>query len=164
MKALFGNSSQNNEEDWISISDLMAGLMVIFLFIAITYIRPVLQSQEKIKDIVVAWNNSEIEIYRALEKEFKHDLARWNAELDRETLTIRFQAPDILFDQAQTALKPGFEAIIADFFPRYIDVLFKFRDFNIGEFIIELECPPELLHRKNHFIMVLEDSLYHIKQ
>lgn len=129
MKALFGNKSQNSEEDWLSISDLMAGLMVIFLFIAITYIRPVLQSQDKIKDIVVAWNNSEIEIYRALEKEFKHDLAKWNAELDRETLTIRFKAPDILFDQAQTALKPAFEAILADFFPRYIDVLSKFNDF-----------------------------------
>jgi outer membrane protein OmpA-like peptidoglycan-associated protein len=136
MKQLFGQSSKSTEDDWISISDLMAGLMVIFLFIAITYIRPIVQTQSKIKEIVVAWNNSEIDIYEALRDEFKDDLARWNAELDRETLTIRFKAPDILFDQAQAALKPGFEAILADFFPRYVDVLFRFES-SIDEVRIE---------------------------
>jgi len=114
----------------------MAGLMVIFLFIAITYIRPIVEIQSKIKEIVVAWNNSEIEIYGKLRKEFKGDLQRWNAELDKETLAVRFKSPDILFDQAEDSLKPRFENILNDFFPRYIDVLYQFKD-SIEEVRIE---------------------------
>ena len=37
MQQIFGNSSQSQENEWISFSDLMAVLMVMFLFIAIIY-------------------------------------------------------------------------------------------------------------------------------
>jgi outer membrane protein OmpA-like peptidoglycan-associated protein len=136
MRHIFGDTRREEDGHWISISDLMAGLMVIFLFIAITYIRPIVETQSKIKDIVVAWNNSEIEIYEALWREFKDDLKRWNADLDKETLTVRFKSPDILFDQAEDSLKPRFENILNDFFPRYINVLYQFKD-SIEEVRIE---------------------------
>lgn len=127
MKEIFGQDSDTSDEHWISVSDLMAGLMVIFLFIAITYIRPIVETQNKIRDIVVAWKSSEKDIYDALKREFKNDLPKWNAVLDEKTLTIRFQAPDVLFDQALSTLKPKFKLIIADFFPRYIRILFRYK-------------------------------------
>ena len=40
-------SESDNDESWLSVSDLMAGLMVIFLFIAITYIRPLAETKQK---------------------------------------------------------------------------------------------------------------------
>ncbi len=44
---LFGAREQETEEHWVSISDVMAGLMVIFLFIAISYmLNERLKSQE----------------------------------------------------------------------------------------------------------------------
>ena len=106
----------------------MAGLMVIFLFIAITYIRPVVETQNRIRDIVVAWKDSEVEIYKELQREFKEDLPRWHAELDRETLSIRFRAPDVLFDAGTANLQPEFRSILDDFFPRYLKVLHEFQD------------------------------------
>lgn len=128
LKAIFGAKTWSEEEHWISVSDLMAGLMVIFLFIAITYIRPIVEMQNKIREIVVAWNVSEVEIYQALENEFRDDLPKWRAELDRPTLTIRFKAPDVLFDSAAATLKPEFQQILADFFPRYLQVLNRFKE------------------------------------
>lgn len=124
---VFGVKSENEEEHWISVSDLMAGLMVIFLFIAITYIRPIVETQNKIREIVITWNASEVDIHKALESEFKDDFSKWNAELDRKTLSIRFKSPDILFDPSTAELKPDFREILVDFFPRYIDVLYRFR-------------------------------------
>ena len=79
VEKLFGRSALSEDEHWLSVSDLMAGLMVIFLFIAITYIRPIAEIQS-IRNIVVAWKDSEVEIYKALEKEFKDDLPRWRAD------------------------------------------------------------------------------------
>lgn len=125
---LFGHRSSSDDEHWMSISDLMAGLMVIFLFIAITYIRPIVEIQAKIRNIVVAWKDSEVEIYAALNKEFKDDLPRWRAELDQNTLSIRFKAPDVLFASATATLKPEFKRILDDFFPRYLNVLHQFKD------------------------------------
>ena len=128
LENLFGRRPSSDEEHWMSVSDLMAGLMVIFLFIAITYIRPIVEIQSKIRDIVVAWKDSEVEIYASLEKEFRDDLPRWNAELDRPTLSLRFKAPDVLFGSATATLKPEFKRILDDFFPRYLNVLYQFKN------------------------------------
>ncbi len=127
MEKLFGRRSSSDDEHWMSVSDLMAGLMVIFLFIAITYIRPIVEIQAKIRNIVVAWKDSEVEIYAALNEEFEADLFRWRAELDQNTLSIRFKAPDVLFASATATLKPEFKRILDDFFPRYLDVLYQFK-------------------------------------
>jgi len=126
MKKIFGPGQLSEDEHWLSVSDLMAGLMLLFLFIAITYIRPIVDTQEKIREIVVAWKDSEVDIYKALDEEFQDDLPRWNAELDQKTLSIRFKAPDVLFDTAAASLKPEFKAILQEFFPRYLHVLHRF--------------------------------------
>lgn len=115
------------EDNWISVSDLTAGLMVIFLFVAITYIRPIVETQNKIRTIVVTWNASEKAIHEALQKEFSKDLKKWNAALDGKTLTIRFKSPEVLFDAATSELKPEFKDILGEFFPRYLDILYRFR-------------------------------------
>lgn len=134
---LFGSSAtESSDGQWISISDLMAGLMVIFLFIAISYIRPIVETQDRIRSIVVAWNESEVRIHDALLEEFTDDLPRWNAELNKETLSIRFKAPNILFEIDRAELKPDFRKILNEFFPRYIDVLHQF-DEAIAEIRIE---------------------------
>ena len=123
----FLSSGHCEEEHWISVSDLMAGLMIIFLFIAITYIRPIQTKNDHVREIAVAFNEAENALYEALKKEFKNDLPEWGAELDRQTLSVRFRAPEVLFDAAQVSLKEKFKAILADFFPRYAAVLWEFR-------------------------------------
>ncbi len=74
MRKLFGQSTRDEDSEWISVADLMAGLMVIFLFLAIVYIRPLAEERVRIKDIAVTWQESEVSIYEALEEEFRDDL------------------------------------------------------------------------------------------
>ena len=152
MRRLFGQSAGEQDGEWISVSDLMAGLMVIFLFIAIALLRPLAEERdraieekkelaairESIREIAVTWSESEVRIYEALNEEFKNDLKRWNAEIERETLVIRFkfQAPEVLFDQAEHDIKPRFRAILSEFFPRYVKVLRQFQH-SIEELRIE---------------------------
>ena len=125
---IFGSRTSADDEHWISVSDLMAGLMVIFLFIAITYIRDIRIERDQIRQIAVAFDETKSRLYEALEEEFRDDLPRWNAELDRQTLSLRFQEPEILFDSQSTNLKDKFRLILADFFPRYLRVLRSFED------------------------------------
>ena len=41
-------TQKSEEESWMSISDLMAGLMIVFLFIAIAYIKGIGQEQSNL--------------------------------------------------------------------------------------------------------------------
>ena len=114
---------QDTEEHWISISDMMAGLMVIFLFIAISYMLHVKEETDKIKAIAVAYIQMQLDLYDDLDAEFKEDLKRWNADLDDKTLTIRFKEPDVLFKPGSMDVRLKFEKILDNFFPRYIKIL-----------------------------------------
>ena len=117
------NRDRDTEEHWISISDMMAGLMVIFLFIAISYMLYVRAEKEKIEKIAITYEKLQSDLYADLENEFAKDLRQWNAVLDRQTLSVRFKEPDVLFEQGQSEVRTAFKNILRDFFPRYIRIL-----------------------------------------
>lgn len=121
-----------------SISDLMSGLMMVFLLIAISYMLNVSQSQQRIKQIAVTYEQVQAELYTELLKEFSKDLPKWKATINKEDLSIKFYEPEILFAVGESTLTPKFKEILDDFFPRYLKILSsdKFRD-NIDEIRIE---------------------------
>ena len=136
---------QDTEEHWISISDMMAGLMVIFLFIAISYMLHIRADKEKIEQIAVTYEKLQSDLYNDLEKEFRNDLDEWNAVLNKQTLSIRFKEPEVLFPKGKAEVRPLFRKILDEFFPRYIKILtetktddgmYKYKD-DIAEIRIE---------------------------
>lgn len=131
-------SKAESGDHWVSISDLMSGLMVIFLFIAISYMKEVTADRDKIMEIAVTWKETQLRLYQALKKEFDVDLRKWRATLDQETLSIRFHNPELLFSEGKSEIKAGFKQILSDFFPRYVRIiqLKAFRE-NIAEVRIE---------------------------
>jgi len=114
---------REREEYWVSISDMMAGLMMIFLFISVVYMLHIKTDKDKIEKIAVTYEKMQEELYRDLDREFHEDLFKWNALLDRTTLSIRFKEPEVLFESASVEVRPKFKAILDDFFPRYVRIL-----------------------------------------
>ena len=133
-----GLDLQNVEagEHWISISDLMAGLMMVFLFISISLMRSAFMERDKIQEVAVAYEQNQVALYRALLDEFEDDLEKWGAKIDRTTLSVEFLSPEVLFDRGKINLKLRFKHILSDFFPRYLGILKNFRD-SIQEIRIE---------------------------
>ena len=123
-------------EHWISVSDLMAGLMMVFLFVSIALMRDAVVEKKKIEEIAVSYQKNQEALYKALMKEFDSDLKKWQATIDKSSLSFEFHSPDVLFDTGQIGLKPQFENILADFFPRYMNVLWQFKS-SIREVRIE---------------------------
>lgn len=128
--------TEDDGEHWLSVSDMMSGLMVIFLFIAITYMMQVSEDRNQLVEIAVTYEKTKTAIYDQLQVEFKDDLKKWNAEIDKETLAFRFQEPDILFSVGDAEVKDKFKVILEDFFPRYIKVLKQYQP-DIEEIRIE---------------------------
>lgn len=114
-------TDDNNQ--WISTSDLMSGLMMIFLLITISYMIIINREKEKIKDIAVTYNRLQDELFQDLEYEFKDDLKDWNAEIDRQSLSVKFRSPEVLFNLGSSMLQPRYKEVLNDFFPRFVRIL-----------------------------------------
>lgn len=140
MKEILGSRKRkiNHEssEHWVSVSDLMSGLMMVFLFISIALMRHALIERDKIKEVAVAYQNNQVALYEALITEFQADLKRWNAAIDKDTLSFEFKSPDILFGLGSSEMSPQFKNVLSDFFPRYMGVLDQFKN-SINEVRIE---------------------------
>jgi outer membrane protein OmpA-like peptidoglycan-associated protein len=115
-------SHSTDEEQWISLSDLMTGLMMIFMLIAIAFMMKVEVQQFKTKQVAVLYDQVRLELYSELMQEFSKDLPVWHAELTQD-LVFRFKDPEILFNTGKDDLKPKFQDILHNFFPRYMRII-----------------------------------------
>jgi outer membrane protein OmpA-like peptidoglycan-associated protein len=128
LKTLF-QQQDDQDDQWISIADMMAGLMIIFLFIAIVNLKDQI---DKLRSFEILQDR----IYNELYDEFEDDLKKWVAEIDKETLTISFREPKIQFSTGSSEVKSEFKNILNNFYPRYLNVLWDFRE-DIEELRIE---------------------------
>lgn len=103
---------------WMSVSDLMTGLMVIFLFIAIAYIYRVQQNQTVLTDYVDTKNK----LHDKLISEFAEDTLKWQMAIGKD-LSMKFNNPTVLFAQGSWMLTPQFKEILDEFLPRYFHIL-----------------------------------------
>lgn len=106
------------ENVWLSVSDLMTGLMVIFLFIAIAYISRVQQNQSVLTDYVETKN----QLHDKLVKEFEGDTLKWQMAIGKD-LSMKFKEPTVLFASGSYELTPRFKEILDEFLPRYFNIL-----------------------------------------
>ncbi|MDE0086884.1 MAG: OmpA family protein, partial [Candidatus Poribacteria bacterium] len=127
---------QETEEHWVSISDVMAGLMVIFLFIAISYMvnannktDRIRAMRDNIEQLLHAYTNLQADLSEELQTEFEGTPTKkqqfqmkWQGHLDMATLSIRFKKP---FMQGDATVPNAFKNVLRDFFPRYIAILTK---------------------------------------
>ena len=111
-----------HEEHWVAVSDLMGGLMMVFLLIAVVYLVQLEIESQKIKDVAILYDRLRTQLYEDLQEEFRDDLPLWGAELDKD-LSLRFFNTEVLFAHGDDKIKPAFRHILDDFFPRYVRII-----------------------------------------
>lgn len=99
MQQIFGNATQTQENEWISFSDLMAVLMVMFLFIAIIYFN-----QAKINTEAVKSENQKL-----LEQEELLKLELETIELRTLNARQKLQEFQIIIDKAEQTVRDAEE-------------------------------------------------------
>ena len=114
----------------LSLGDLMAGLLLIFVlllsFVMLNLTEEVSridEINEKLLEIFTEYVKKRENLYKDLKTEFEKDLPKWNAVLDREKLSVRFREPKVLFAQGKAEVQFAFKEILDNFFPRYIKIL-----------------------------------------
>lgn len=130
-------SGSKKESHWIPLADLMTVLMVIFLFMSISYMALVEKRQNEQNQLFKDYEESKIALYNELNQAFKKDFEKWDLKLDND-LSIKFTNPQVLFGIGSSDITPHFKAILKDFLPKYLSVVLqdKYKD-KIAEIRIE---------------------------
>jgi outer membrane protein OmpA-like peptidoglycan-associated protein len=116
------STKTSSEEHWIPLSDLMTGLMMIFMLISVITVAQMEASRNAMRQVAQHYIASRQSLHDELAREFAPDLTQWRATLAPD-LSIRFDQPDVLFATGQANLRDDFKRVLADFFPRYIRIL-----------------------------------------
>lgn len=103
---------------WMSVSDLMTGLMIIFLFISISYISKVQENAINLKDYIDVKNN----LHDKLVDKFEGDAAKWSMTIGGD-LSMKFKKSEVQFATGSWELTPEFKDILNEFLPKYFDIL-----------------------------------------
>ena len=117
---------EETDNIWAPISDLMAGLMMVFILISISYMV-------KSRSDAVAFTNTQEKLVEKLKQEFDSDFKRWNAKLIDSTLSIRFLSNEktidgfnkILFERGEYKISPWFKSILNEFFPKFLEIIYS---------------------------------------
>ena len=132
----FYRQGQESEGHWVSISDVMTVLMVIFLFVAISYMfnihqktSKIIEHEETIQTLLSDYENLKDKLAKELQFEFQGDPdkqkqfeSNWEGYLNMDTLTIGFKHP---FKIGSRIVPEDFKNLLTDFFPRYIAILIQ---------------------------------------
>ena len=147
----FLRTEADDSEHWAPVADLMAALMLIFMFIAVIFIRTIVEV-EKTHDEECT------KIYQVLKAQFGDDFNKWDVEL-LEDLTVRFHNPEVLFKAGDADIRPRFQDILANFFPRYMNVVRakEFED-DIREIRIEGHTSSEFGGRADAYFLNMDLS------
>lgn len=129
-------TKREDNSHFISLSDMMTALMMIFLFISVAIIHNTQKQTVVVREIVETYSDQQTNMYRDFRKEFEKDLSKWKAEINPDDLSIVFTSPEVLFDTGKDSLKPKFQEMLSDFFPRYIKIIQRHKD-HIQEVRIE---------------------------
>jgi outer membrane protein OmpA-like peptidoglycan-associated protein len=109
----------NSQSHWIPLADLMTGLMMIFMLLAVAFM---LRIEQTTTMVVEEFQNAKADLLAQIKSEFKKELPAWNAEVLGD-LTIRFNDPAVLFDTGSSELRGPFKALLDVFFPRYVALI-----------------------------------------
>lgn len=110
---------ENEISYWLSYSDLMAALLIIFILVLAYNILQFKVSQEELEAIQVKIKELDQtnKVIDKLKKEFGEEI-----EINEDTGDIIVKS-DILFDFDEYKLKPKGQSFLNDFVPRYLEVL-----------------------------------------
>lgn len=107
----------------LSIGDLMAALLLIFILLVGATLLLIKNDEERTVELISEYEALQDSLYQDLRTEFEDDLPRWSAVIERKTLSVRFTEPEVLFEKGEATVRPRFKKILDDFFPRYIRIL-----------------------------------------
>lgn len=129
---------------WISTADLLSGLLVIFLFVAVLMTESAEQNKTRaekvemaLKEVTAASNNASLTLQKNIEGQFTSDELKTYHLSSGEIGHAYFKDGDINFRAGSSEITPAFKKVLDNFLPKYIRAIAKCDQRYIKEIRIE---------------------------
>ena len=131
--------TKNREEGagyWISFSDLMSGVLIVFILLFIYKLFDYQESMAQKEQMIQELSSTRLQIISMLKEEFEKE--NIDIAIDPKTGAIRL-SESILFDFGKSELKGEGKAFLEKFIPIYLSILLEEEDIrsHISQIIIE---------------------------
>lgn len=103
---------------WMSVSDLMTGLMIIFMFITVAYIKRVQSNQSILNQYI----ENKTTLHDKMAAEFRPESDKGQITITGD-LSMRFENAETLFPSGDFHLTSEYKNILSDILPRYLNIL-----------------------------------------
>ena len=144
---MFSNKSDNN--NWLSLADMMTALMVIFMFIAINYIMQVIEHTFVRDDI---YTKLELELKEEIESEYIHlakdGTVRFNIDKGKKLFDTGSATPTWTFKKMLSEILPKYWAVLKSD-STYFDYIKEIRIEGHSDIIGYNDVTPEQNYLKN---------------
>lgn len=130
----FPQAKAEEDTPWVSVSDLMSGLMLVFLCIAVLFMREVKEDRDRYADVAEQYAKVRLDIEDELKREFPKNNAH-GAQLVEGELIIRFLDDDAGYRSGKSEVPEKFKRKLGPFMTALIDIL---EDRRFKEHIVEL--------------------------
>lgn len=118
----------------LSIGDLMAGVMFIFVLLLASTMLEIQEKAEADAEIASRYNGIKVNLHHELDEQFKNELDKWNASIDPTELAVRFTTNETseaqesnikvsYFRTDKTEPSQEFLRILDDFFPAFLNIV-----------------------------------------
>ncbi len=112
----------NTESHWISLSDMMTGLMIIFLFVAVSYMSKIQKTQKRTEELTEKYVNMRDSLRKDLQSVVNAVFKKEDALVGQD-LTVKFTKPDLCFNLGEEWLLQSFKDDLYKFIPFFLDLI-----------------------------------------
>ena len=107
---------------WMSVSDLMTGLMVIFLFVSVAYMARANKMIKEQEFMFKQYVDTKNKLYEELNTTFQSQISSGNFNVNND-LSLRFSRAETLFENSRWTVSDGFRQTLRDVMPQYLNIL-----------------------------------------
>ena len=122
---MFGQGKRSDEGSWMSLSDMMTVLMLLFLIISVTVALTASTRLSKFREVLSAFIQEEERLCEELEKRLTSRFRPNDLQVECNPIRVIFTNPKYEFEKGEWQLTPQFTSALQKFFPIYMETIDK---------------------------------------
>lgn len=132
---MFKKSSSKEDGSWLSLSDLMTVLMVLFLIIAVIIAAESSRRLKDVQGVIQTFIDQENILCKNLKRKLNNNFRKSDLEVNCNPIRITFKNPEYKFPSGEYQLTESFKKALDKLFPIYLKTI---KEWEMSDFVDEI--------------------------
>ena len=147
---MFKKTEKSEETTWLSLSDMMTVLMVLFMILAIFIALNATKTLSKVIGVVDSFIENENKLCQKLKDELYIKFSKTDLKISCEPIRITFINEKYKFEHDKHDLNDDFKTTLRKFFPIYLDIIKNWNYVNLEGKTVDLSSMIDEVRIEGH--------------